>query len=55
MLWAWLGGIIRDVLLNNVPMAFRKEIYICASLMGALVYCFITVVACQITLNQPIM
>jgi len=42
---ACLGGIIRDVILNDVPVVFRKEIYITASLLGALVYCFITVVS----------
>lgn len=36
---ACLGGIIRDVILNDVPVVFRKEIYITASLSGAIAYC----------------
>ena len=32
------GGIIRDVLLNEVPLIFRKEIYAMASVCGGLVY-----------------
>ena len=32
------GGVIRDVLLNNVPLIFRKEIYAMASIAGGLLY-----------------
>lgn len=32
------GGVIRDVLLNNVPVIFRKEIYAMASVVGGLSY-----------------
>ncbi len=32
------GGVIRDVLLNNVPIIFKKEIYAMASILGGLVY-----------------
>lgn len=32
------GGVIRDVLLNNVPIIFQKEIYAMASIIGGLVY-----------------
>ena len=32
------GGVIRDVLLNNVPIIFQKEIYAMASILGGLVY-----------------
>lgn len=32
------GGVIRDVLLNNVPVVFHKEIYAMASVVGGLVY-----------------
>lgn len=35
---ASFGGVIRDVLLNNVPLVFRKEIYAMASIIGGLVY-----------------
>ncbi|OFA30911.1 hypothetical protein BAE46_09645 [Glaciecola punicea] len=36
---ACLGGIIRDVIVNDVPVVFRREIYITASLLGASTYC----------------
>ena len=32
------GGVIRDVLLNNEPVIFRKEIYAMASVLGGLFY-----------------
>jgi uncharacterized membrane protein YeiH len=33
---ASFGGVIRDVLLTNVPLVFRKEIYAMASIIGGL-------------------
>lgn len=33
-----LGGIIRDVLVGEVPLIFRKEIYAMACLFGGLIY-----------------
>jgi uncharacterized membrane protein YeiH len=35
---ASFGGVIRDVLLNQVPLVFRKEIYALASVAGGLLY-----------------
>lgn len=35
---ACFGGVIRDVLLNTVPLLFRKEIYATACIAGGLVY-----------------
>lgn len=35
---ACFGGVIRDVLLNNVPLIFRKEIYAMACIAGGLAY-----------------
>jgi uncharacterized membrane protein YeiH len=32
------GGIIRDVLLNEIPYVFRKDIYASASIAGGFVY-----------------
>lgn len=32
------GGVIRDVLLNNVPLIFRKEIYAMASIIGGILF-----------------
>lgn len=35
---ACFGGVIRDVLLNDVPLLFRKEIYALACVAGGMVY-----------------
>jgi uncharacterized membrane protein YeiH len=35
---ACFGGVIRDVLLNNVPVIFRKEIYASACIVGGSLY-----------------
>lgn len=35
---ACFGGVIRDVLLNDVPLLFRKEIYALACIAGGLIY-----------------
>ena len=32
------GGVLRDVLLNNVPLVFRKEIYASASIVGGIAF-----------------
>lgn len=35
---ATVGGILRDIICNEIPLLFRREIYISACLVGALVY-----------------
>ena len=35
---ACFGGVVRDVLLNNIPLLFRKEIYVMACIAGGAVY-----------------
>ena len=37
---ACFGGVIRDVLLNNVPLLFRKEIYAMACIAGGYLIAF---------------
>jgi uncharacterized membrane protein YeiH len=32
------GGVLRDILLNNIPLIFRKEIYATACLIGGSAY-----------------
>lgn len=36
-----VGGVIRDVLCNEVPLIFRRDVYATAALVGALVYLFL--------------
>ena len=36
------GGVLRDVLLNNVPLIFQKEIYASASILGGIVFFVLT-------------
>src|SRR6476660_5204936 len=38
---ACFGGVLRDVLLNKVPLIFQKEIYALACIIGGLVYYFL--------------
>ena len=33
-----VGGIIRDVLINELPLVFREDIYATASVMGGLIF-----------------
>ncbi len=39
---ACFGGVIRDVLLNSVPLIFRKEIYASACVAGGIIYYLLT-------------
>ena len=38
---ACFGGVLRDVLLNKVPLIFRKEIYALACIIGGTAYYFL--------------
>jgi uncharacterized membrane protein YeiH len=38
MITGCFGGVLRDVLLNEIPLVFRKDIYASASLLGGLSY-----------------
>ena len=38
---ACFGGVLRDVLLNKVPLIFRQEIYALACIVGGVVYFFL--------------
>ena len=41
MITGSVGGVIRDILINEVPLIFRKDIYALACVVGGLVY-FVT-------------
>ncbi|PHS10809.1 MAG: hypothetical protein COA88_00545 [Kordia sp.] len=51
---AVFGGIIRDVLTNEVPLIFRKEIYASACLAGGLVFLVLEQISGISTLNMLI-
>lgn len=36
------GGVLRDILINQIPLIFRKEIYAIACIIGGLVYYFVS-------------
>ena len=45
------GGVIRDVLLNNEPVIFHREIYAMAAVLGGVTYWFLDVLAMPIELT----
>lgn len=45
------GGVIRDVLLNNVPVIFQKEIYAMASILGGIAYWGLVEIGFDVTLS----
>lgn len=42
MITGAFGGVLRDVLLNRVPLIFRKDIYAMATLLGGIAYWIVT-------------
>ena len=51
MFSAVMGGVLRDVLTNEIPTLFRKEIYATACLAGAFVYLGLDKLGCGRNLN----
>ena len=45
------GGIIRDVLINEVPLIFRKEIYALACALGGIIYIVSDKCGCSVELS----
>lgn len=45
------GGVLRDMLLNKVPVIFRKEIYAMASIIGGLLYWLLTVLHVNVAIT----
>ncbi|MDD2799566.1 MAG: trimeric intracellular cation channel family protein [Bacteroidales bacterium] len=46
------GGILRDILINEVPLIFRKEFYALACVLGGLIYYICTILNVNIFLIQ---
>lgn len=51
MFSAVMGGVLRDVLTNEIPVLFRKEIYATACLAGAFLYLALDYAGCGRNLN----
>lgn len=51
MFSAVMGGVLRDVLTNEVPIIFKKEIYATACLAGAIIYLSLDKIGCERNLN----
>lgn len=49
---AAFGGVIRDVLTNEVPLIFRKEIYASACILGGLVYILLEYLTTYTNINM---
>lgn len=54
MLSAVMGGVLRDVLTNEIPILFRKEIYATACLAGATLYLSLLYFGVDITVSTLI-
>lgn len=48
---ACFGGVIRDVLTNEIPLIFRREIYATACLIGGIVYLILTKISVYENVN----
>ena len=48
------GGVIRDVLLNSVPVIFQKEIYAMASIVGGFLYWLMIYLGVNVTVSATI-
>ncbi len=51
MFSAVMGGVLRDVLTNEVPVLFRKEIYATACLAGGFLYLALDAAGCERSIN----
>jgi uncharacterized membrane protein YeiH len=54
MLSGCFGGVIRDTLLNDIPLVFRKEIYASTCILGGFLYFLLTYFHVDVRLAQVI-
>jgi uncharacterized membrane protein YeiH len=47
-----VGGIIRDIIINEEPLIFRKEIYASACIIGGLIFCLLNFLAVNPLITQ---
>lgn len=47
-----VGGIIRDILINEIPILFTQELYAVACIIGAAIYCILADIGSNETLTE---
>ena len=52
MITGAFGGVIRDILINEIPLIFRKDIYATACLAGGFVFWIIRELGCELYVSQ---
>lgn len=54
MFSATMGGVIRDMLINEIPLIFRKEIYALACIFGGIIFIWLQGLGLNFELNSMI-
>jgi len=54
MFSATMGGVIRDMLINEIPLIFRKEIYALACIFGGIIFIWLQGLGLNFELNAMI-
>ena len=47
-----MGGVLRDIFINEVPLVFRKEVYATACIMGGIVYWLVGLLGYNVIVPQ---
>lgn len=47
-----VGGIIRDILINEIPLIFRQELYAVACIIGSMFFCALTYFEVNLTVSE---
>ncbi|MEJ6070560.1 TRIC cation channel family protein, partial [Psychrobacter sp. 16-Bac2893] len=58
MMGVWtaiIGGLLRDIICNEIPLVLQREIYITASIAGSLAYVVLDYWGLDATINEFIM
>lgn len=54
MITGIFGGIIRDILINEIPIIFTQELYAVACIIGGAVFCLLNYLGVSLTINEII-
>ena len=58
MMGVWtavIGGLLRDIICNEIPLVLQREIYITASIAGSVTYLFFQYLGFPAGINESIM